>query len=158
MSVPPRILYVDDDPANCEMMEYLLKDENGYDVSTAIDGKQAIEMIDTEFFDLYLLDYCLPDLTAIELCKHIRQSQPYTPITIYSALDREVDKNHAFAAGANFYLVKPDELDKVKPHIEKVLGKAKKKPVEASAHNSTPPESSGDPGGLKHRRKSSGIM
>jgi DNA-binding response OmpR family regulator len=140
------------------MMEYMLKDENGYDVATAVDGKQAIEMIDTEFFDLYLLDYCLPDLTAIELCRHIRQSQPYTPITIYSALDREVDKNHAFAAGANFYLVKPDELDKVKPHIEKVLGKAKQKVVETAAHNSSPPEANGDPGGLKHRRKSSGIM
>ncbi len=142
------------------MMEYLLKDENGYDVATAIDGKQALELIDSEFFDLYLLDYCLPDLTAIELCRHIRKTQPYTPITIYSALDREVDKNHAFAAGADFYLVKPDELDKVKPHIEKVLGKAKKagQPKAAPVHTSAAPENSADPGGLKHRRKSSGIM
>jgi CheY-like chemotaxis protein len=122
MSLKPRILYVDDDVANNEMMTYWLREECGYDVASAIDGKGAIALIESEFFDLYLLDYCLPDMTAINLCEKIRQINPEGPIMIYSALDRKVDQERAFQAGANHYLMKPDQMGLIKPEIERLLG------------------------------------
>lgn len=125
MSLPPRILYVDDDLADCEMMAYWLREECGYDVSAAVDGKQAIALIETEFFDLFLLDYCLPDTTAVHLCDRIRRVNLEAPIIIYSALDREIDQQRALAAGANFYLVKPDQLHLIKPQLERLLGQSR---------------------------------
>jgi CheY-like chemotaxis protein len=135
MSLQPRILYVDDDVANNEMMTFWLREECGYDVSSAIDGKGAIALIEAEFFDLYLLDYCLPDMTAINLCERIRQINPAAPIMIYSALDRKVDKERAFSAGANHYLMKPDEMSLIKPEVARLLGGTRKvsAPVTAGA-------------------------
>lgn len=126
MSLKPRILYVDDDVANCEMMTYWLREECGYDVSSAMDGKGALSLIETEFFDLYLLDYCLPDMTAVHLCKRIRSISSTAPIVVYSALDRDVDIESALAAGANHYLLKPDQLFLIKPQIDKLLSVSKR--------------------------------
>lgn len=121
MSLRPRILYVDDDVANNEMMTFWLREECGYDVSSAIDGKSAIELIESEFFDLYLLDYCLPDMTAVNLCEKIREINETAPIMIYSALDREVDQQKAFKAGADHYLMKPDQMSLIKPEVDRLL-------------------------------------
>lgn len=136
MSLQPRILYVDDDVANNEMMTFWLREECGYDVASATDGKGAIALIDSEFFDLYLLDYCLPDMTAINLCERIRAISPTAPIMIYSALDREVDQQRAYKAGANHYLMKPDQMDLIKPEIEKLLGRSQQqaRPAAAAEH------------------------
>jgi CheY-like chemotaxis protein len=124
MPVIPRVLYVDDDLENGEMMTYWIREECGCDISVAVDGREAVEMIDREFFDLFLLDYCLPDTTAIELCQKIRSIYPEAPIAIYSALDRPVDKERAMAAGANSYMVKPEQLADIKPFLEKHLARS----------------------------------
>lgn len=121
MSVNPRVLYVDDEQENCSVMEYWLRSECGLDVTVAYDGKSALEHIDTEYFDIYLLDYCLPDTTGVELCRSIRTLDAATPIVIYSALDRDIDRIQAMNAGASCYLIKPDELLQLKPRIERLL-------------------------------------
>jgi CheY-like chemotaxis protein len=121
MTVIPRVLYVDDDVDNCEMMKYWIREECGCDISIATDGKSALELIDSEFFDLFLLDYCLPDTTGIKLCEKIRQLYPDAPIAVYSALDRDIDKQRAIAAGATSYMVKPEELDQIKPFLNRHL-------------------------------------
>lgn len=122
MSLKPRILYVDDDVLNCEFMKFWLGEESGFDVTTVIDGRTAFPLIESEFFDLYLLDYCLPDTTAVQLCHKIRSINPSVPIMVYSALDREIDRRNALEAGADRYLLKPDQLFLVKPEMEKLLG------------------------------------
>lgn len=121
MPLAPRILYVDDDLSDCEMMAYWLREECGYDVTAAVDGKQAIDLIKSEYFDLFLLDYCLPDMTAVALCELIREVNREAAIMIYSALDREIDKQRAFASGANYYLIKPEQLFEIKPQIDRLL-------------------------------------
>ena len=121
MPVIPRILYVDDDFDNCEMMKYWIREECGCDISIATDGREALELIDSELFDLFLLDYCLPDTTGIKLCEKIRARYPDAPIAVYSALDRDVDKQRAIAAGATSYMVKPEELDQIKPFLNRHL-------------------------------------
>lgn len=123
MLLPPRILYADNDPIDAQMMSHWLTDSFGFDVTTAHDGKQASEMIECESFDLFLLDYCFPDTTAVQICAKIRAVDPFVPILIYSTLNRDVDKQQGIAAGANDYLVKPDQMNLLKPHIDALLGR-----------------------------------
>lgn len=156
MAIPPRVLYVDDEKENCEMMEYWLRTECDMDVTTALDGLQALGHIDREFFDVYLLDYCLPDTTGIELCKKIRSLGSKAPIIIYSALDRKIDHQRALAAGADLYLIKPDDLQEVKPQLERLLNdKVRPTPI-----ISTPsaPQRQFDLPQKSTRRRQSGIM
>lgn len=128
------------------------------DVTTALDGRTAMEHIHKEFFDIYLLDYCLPDTTGVELCKRIRRFDQRAPILIYSALDRDVDRQQSLEAGANMYLVKPDELEMIKPQVERLLQQSisdRDAPMQkpgAAAGQPLPKQS------LLSRRKHSGIM
>lgn len=121
MNSTPQILYVDDDPASCEMMSFLLSDRSRYTVMSAADGKEARGLIDSQHFDLFLLDYCLPDTTGVSLCQKIRESDPRVPIVIYSALDRDIDRQKAMDAGATEYFIKPDQLQSIKPEIDLLL-------------------------------------
>lgn len=158
MSIPPRILYVDDEPDNCEMMRYWLREDCGMDVTTALDGRTAMEHIRKEFFDIYLLDYCLPDTTGVELCKRIRRFDRQAPILIYSALDRDVDRQKSIEAGANMYLVKPDELEKIKPQVERLLHQSvsdRDAPMQKLRTPARQPIPKPSP---RSRRKQSGIM
>lgn len=155
MAVLPRILYVDDEPDNCEMMRYWLRSDCGMDVTTAPDGVVALDHINKEFFDVYLLDYCLPDTTGIELCKKIRKMGSHAPIIIYSALDRNIDRQRALAAGADLYLIKPEELQQVKPQIERLLKEnLRAVPANASAASATTTKPK-DPQKPARRRQSS---
>lgn len=122
MLLPPRILYVDNDTVDSQLMSHWLADSFGFDVTTASDGKQSGELIEQESFDFFLLDYCFPDTTAVHICTKIRAVDPFVPILIYSTLNRDIDKQQAVAAGANDYLVKPDQMNLLKPHIDSLLG------------------------------------
>lgn len=124
MKLPPRILYVDDDRMNLEMMLYWLSSDRGYDLTLAMDGREAGSLMETQSFDLYLLDYCLPDITAAGLCRKIRQIDPTVPIIVYSGLSRDVDRKSALDAGANAYLVKPDDIHSIEPTINRLLEQA----------------------------------
>jgi CheY-like chemotaxis protein len=156
MSLPPRILYVDDDPIDCELMAFWLSDSCGYKVTSAQDGKQAAELIDSQTFDLFLLDYCLPDTTGVNLCRNIRAFDSRVPVIIYSALNRDIDRQRAMEAGANDYLVKPDELYLIRPHIDKLLDQsfAMRMPATDASISAT---SSGR-ASVAPRRKASGIV
>lgn len=128
MSVSPRILYVDDDVDGCDLVAYWLKGF-GYDVVLASDGESARKFIDQEFFDLYLLDYCLTDVTATSLCRDIKDANPSAPIIVYSALDRDVDRAEAIKAGANAYFVKPDQMNLVSSEIKRIFRPHARPPI-----------------------------
>jgi len=74
-------------------------------VGTAV---QAISSMQTEPFDLYLLDSRLPDLDGFALCRRIRDFDPETPILFFSGAAYEADKKRGIEAGANAYVIKPD--------------------------------------------------
>ncbi len=157
MSISPRILYVDDDPDGCELMAYWLKHEYGCSVTSAIDGAKAKSFIGQEFFDLYLLDYCLPDVTATSLCSDIRLISPTAPIIVYSALDRDVDRMHAIDAGADFYFVKPEQMEMIGSQIKRIFGNTfSSKQREVKFHRSQPQTSV--TGHIHCRRKAVGIV
>lgn len=154
MSLTKRILYVDDDRDGSDAVAYWLTKGLGYEVLTAADGKGARELISREFFDLYLLDYCLPDTTATSLCADIISANPNAPIIVYTALDRDVDRSHAIDAGASFYFVKPDELDLVGKQIVKLFASTSAFDPKGSQTPTSIPKQSNS----SIRKKASGIL
>jgi DNA-binding response OmpR family regulator len=71
---------------------------------------QALSLIQTERFDVYLLDARLPDLNGFELCRRMRADDPHTPILFFSGAAYAADMKRGIEAGANAYVIKP-ELD-----------------------------------------------
>lgn len=125
MSLPvARILCVDDDDDSCELMEIMLRQEDdGYEMTSASDARKALALIAGQSFDLYILDYSLPDTAGTELCRKIREIDSDTPIMFYTAMARPVDRQTAMAAGATEYLVKPNDLDRLTGTVRRLLNK-----------------------------------
>jgi DNA-binding response OmpR family regulator len=103
----PHVLCVEDDEDSRELLIALLRHEliEAKAVGTAV---QAISSIQTEHFDLYLLDSRLPDVDGFDLCRRIRDFDQDTPILFFSGAAYEADKKRGFDAGANAYVIKPD--------------------------------------------------
>lgn len=119
-----RILCVDDDSDSCEIISLMLHsaDEN-YRVTTTSGGNAALNMIADEPFDLYILDYRLPEMSGIDLCRLIRQSDAQTPIMFFTGMAREVDGKNALEAGATKFLVKPTDLDILTETVGELLNR-----------------------------------
>jgi DNA-binding response OmpR family regulator len=117
-----RILCVDDDQDSCELLEYMLSFANSdYQVTTISSSKEALSLISSNSFDLYIFDCALPDASGIELCREVRQTDDRTPILFFSAMAFAEDKTAALHAGATEYLVKPNDLNKLTETVEKLL-------------------------------------
>lgn len=103
----PRVLCVDDDEDSRVMLTTLLELAliEAKAVGTAA---QALSSIQTERFDLYLLDATLPDLDGFELCRRMRALDPHTPILFFSGAAYADDKKRGIEAGADAYVIKPD--------------------------------------------------
>ena len=106
------ILFVDDDKDTCEMMSLLLTLENAnYEVISAQTADEALALMKIKSFDMYILDSLLPDMSGIELCARVRRNDRQTPILFYSGMPDNKYVTNAKAAGANEYLVKPNDLE-----------------------------------------------
>ena len=117
-----RILCVDDDSDSCEIISLMLQNANeNYRVTTVSSGNSALEMIADEPFDLYILDYRLPEMSGIDLCRLIRQSDANTPIMFFTGMAREVDGKNALEAGATKFLVKPTDLDILTETVKELI-------------------------------------
>ena len=120
----PRVLCVDDDEDAREMLSALLKCSL---VETRAVGTaaQALSLIQTERFDLYLLDSWLPDLDGVELCRRLRLLDAHTPVLFYSGAAYAEDKKRAIEAGANAYVNKPD-IDELLGSVTELVPLAKR--------------------------------
>lgn len=108
LSIPrPRVLCVDDDADSREMLINLLKVALIEDKAVGT-AAHALSSIQTERFDLYLLDAWLPEIDGFELCRRIRDFDEDTPILFFSGAAYEADKKRGIEAGANAYVIKPD--------------------------------------------------
>ncbi|MBN1326596.1 MAG: response regulator [Candidatus Cloacimonetes bacterium] len=106
------ILIVDDEQNIREVCKELLEEE-GYKVTLAIDGQDALEKMDVDSFDLFLIDMAMPRMGGLELMKQIKKKQPLAVIIIltgYSSIDGAVKAVHA---GAYKYLSKPINSDEL---------------------------------------------
>ncbi|MFQ6552237.1 phosphate regulon transcriptional regulator PhoB [Aestuariibius insulae] len=109
MSGPqPQVLVVEDEPAQREVLAYNLEAE-GFAVRKAEDGEEALLLIEEENPDVIVLDWMLPNVSGIEICRRMKQ-RPETrsiPIIMLSARSEEVDKVRGLETGADDYVVKP---------------------------------------------------
>jgi two-component system KDP operon response regulator KdpE len=103
--MPARVLVVDDEPNIVASVRTLLT-ASGYEVSTAMSGRAAIDTIEREPPDVIVLDLGLPDMNGTEVCRVIREDRTI-PIIVLSARAAESDKVLALDAGADDYVTKP---------------------------------------------------
>ncbi|SPF81272.1 phosphate regulon transcriptional regulator PhoB [Pseudoprimorskyibacter insulae] len=104
----PTVLVVEDEAAQREVLSYNLEAE-GFRVSRAEDGEQALILIEEVAPDIIVLDWMLPNVSGIEVCRQIK-SRPETrqvPVIMLSARSEEVDKVRGLETGADDYVVKP---------------------------------------------------
>lgn len=113
------ILYADSNEDACLMLKTLLG-FSGIDVLCVTTSKAALQAVQDNNFDLYLLDSRFPDKSGLELCRQLREFDPQTPIVFYSGDGGESDKRKGLAAGANLYLIKPN-FSVVVPTIFKLV-------------------------------------
>lgn len=107
-SAQPTVLIVEDEPAQREVLVYNLEAE-GYRVCTAETGEEALMMVAEENPDLVVLDWMLPELSGIEVCRRLR-ARPETravPVIMLSARSEESDRIRGLETGADDYMVKP---------------------------------------------------
>ena len=103
---PADILYLEDHDDTVELVTLVLS-RNNYNVVAAKNYDDALLLAHTRAFDLYLIDNWVTGGSGIDLCKKLRKTDPVTPILFYSGAAYEYDKEEAFAAGADGYILKP---------------------------------------------------
>jgi len=120
MNTPRRLLVIDDEDSHRLMLRAVLKEE-GYQVTEAADGPEAIRAIEQETFDLILLDLRLQTMDGIETLAEIRKISPLVPVIIMTAYASVKTAVEALKAGATDYLTKPLDIEELKVLIEKSL-------------------------------------
>ncbi|WP_207683191.1 response regulator [Desulfonema magnum] len=113
----PRILIVDDNPFNRELLKEILESE-GFFSEEAPNGKEAIRRMRDSAFKLILMDLLMPGMDGFETIRRIRRMGIKTPIIIVSAMDSKEDRQRCLEAGGNDFLPKPIDAEKVKALIE----------------------------------------
>src|SRR5690554_2312946 len=117
-----KILIIEDDLRVAELIQRGLS-EQGFTPSLAYDGLSGKKLIDQNPYDLVITDIILPKMDGIDLCKHIRETQPEMPIIMLTALGTTDDKVEGFDAGADDYLVKPFEMRELLARIRALLNR-----------------------------------
>jgi two-component system response regulator MprA len=124
------ILVVDDDPSLRAALDRALRLE-GYDVTFAHDGRQALQMMLGGRQDAVILDLGLPLMDGVEVCRRIREMGNRTPVLILTARDAVSDRVEGLDAGADDYLVKPFALDELLARIRALLRRTTAQPQES---------------------------
>ncbi|WP_394693908.1 phosphate regulon transcriptional regulator PhoB [Hyphobacterium sp.] len=118
----PHILVVEDEDALSTLLQYNLEKE-GYQVSVAADGEEALILADEATPDLVLVDWMLPKLSGIEVCRRLR-NRPETrnvPIIMLTARGEEADRIRGLDTGADDYVVKPFSMTELFARIRAVM-------------------------------------
>src|SRR6187431_1390991 len=119
------ILLVEDEENLQEALKLNLELE-GYEVTSAWDGLEALKAIQQEHFDLMILDVMLPEMDGISVCENIRLQNNDIPILILSAKNSSADRVLGLKKGADDYLTKPFNLEELLLRVHKLIEKNKK--------------------------------
>ena len=117
-----RVLVVEDEEALSQLLKYNLEKE-GYRVSLAHDGEEAMVVADEVKPDLVLLDWMLPKAPGIEVCRQLRARQDTrnTPIVMLTARDEEADRIRGLDTGADDYISKPFSMVELLARLRAVM-------------------------------------
>ncbi|CAM3859335.1 response regulator transcription factor [Alkalicoccus chagannorensis] len=130
--MPQKLLIVDDEESILTLLQFNLE-QGGFDVTTAIDGEEALDKAGTGEFDLIVLDLMLPKMDGLEVCKGLRQQKVMTPILMLTAKDDEFDKVLGLELGADDYLTKPFSPREVTARVKAILRRSAQTRQEAPA-------------------------
>ena len=118
----PKILLIEDEPSQVELIHYNLKAE-GYEVLVALDGEEGLELALEEIPDLILLDWMLPKVSGIEVCRQLRRSKitREIPIIMLTARSEESDKIRGLDIGADDYITKPYSIKELLARVRATM-------------------------------------
>jgi DNA-binding response OmpR family regulator len=115
-----RILYVEEHAESCELLTLWLS-AYGYELVTANTLSDGLVLAKSGAFCVYILSGKFIDGTGLDLCRRIRRFDLTTPIVFYSALSRDSDLVAAVNAGAQAYLIKPNDFEQIEPTIRRLV-------------------------------------
>jgi two-component system phosphate regulon response regulator PhoB len=123
--VSPRILIVEDDQSHAEVVRYNLARE-GFDVSLVENGDSAMSTIEAQRPDLVVLDWMIPGLSGIDVCRRLRRrpESRTLPIIMLTARGEEADRIEGLDSGADDYMVKPFSPSELLARIRALLRRA----------------------------------
>jgi two-component system phosphate regulon response regulator PhoB len=122
MAKAPHVLVVEDEEALGQLLKYNLEKE-GYQVSVATDGEEALVMADETQPDLVILDWMLPKAPGVEVCRRLRAKQETrnTPIVMLTARSEESDRVRGLDIGADDYITKPFSMGELLARLRAVM-------------------------------------
>jgi two-component system alkaline phosphatase synthesis response regulator PhoP len=124
-SSKPSILIVEDEENLHESLKLNLE-LDGYQVTSAYDGIQAMKAVQNEYFDLIIMDVMIPEMDGFNVTQNIRLTNTEVPILILSAKDSSSDRVYGLKKGADDYLTKPFNLEELLLRVQKLIYKNKR--------------------------------
>ena len=126
MAQQPLVLVVEDEPAQREVLKYNLESE-GYTVSFAVNGEEALLMISEELPDVIVLDWMLPNVSGIEVCRQVktRSETREIPVIMLSARSEEGDKVRGLETGSDDYVTKPYSVTELLARVRSQLRRSR---------------------------------
>ena len=115
-----KLLVVDDEPSILTLLKFNLE-QSGFEVLTAENGNDALEIAVNEDLTLIVLDLMLPGMDGMDVCKTLRQEKINTPILMLTAKDDEFDKILGLELGADDYMTKPFSPREVVARVKAIL-------------------------------------
>ena len=121
----PHILVVEDETALAELIRYNLEAE-GFRTTVAPDGEEAEVLVAEDVFDLIVLDWMLPGISGLELCRRLRRGEATRalPVLMLTARGEEGDRIRGLATGADDYVVKPFSVPEMMARVKALLRRA----------------------------------
>ena len=121
-----RILIAEDATAIRQGLQATLESE-GYDVTAAANGAQAVKLFPQEKHDLVILDVMMPQLSGYDACREIRARDAHVPVLFLTAKGEEIDKVVGFKLGADDYVTKPFGVQELLARVETLLRRARER-------------------------------
>ena len=129
----PHLLIVDDEENLRSMLAAALR-HHGFAVTTAENGREALDVVNRERPDLVLLDVMMPDLDGFEVCRRMRAGGDRTPVLFLTARDATEDKVRGLTLGGDDYLHKPFSLDELVARTHAVLRRTSSGAAQSTIH------------------------
>ena len=121
LSDKPRVLVVDDEPMNIELLQAYLQTD--YDVLSALNGMEALDIISSEYPDIVLLDVMMPGINGYQVCEQIKSSEKtrFIPVVLVTALSGREDRLKGIDAKADDFLTKPVDRLELQMRVKSLL-------------------------------------
>ena len=118
-----KILIAEDDRELRQLFSHVLT-KNGYAVKGVSNGKEALDAMDNDYFDLVITDIMMPVLDGYELVRQLRDTGNITPVLMITAKDAFDDMNQGFGSGTDDYMVKPVNVNEMLLRVKALLRRA----------------------------------